>query len=135
MSQEQSLEKSTVKKSSNSSGLVNFLLEKILLAIISVFAIIPAVYYGSASWLQIVFIWLFVIVIGMLPASIILKSFTQKFFSTPKTKDNQPTPIIKNIFQRFAVVLVMLFVMLSSSVIGMRLFGQNFNIMLILILP
>ncbi len=127
MSQEQSLEKSTVKKSSNNSnGLVNFLLEKILLTIISIFAIIPAVYYGSASWLQIVFIWLFVIVIAMLPGSIILKSLTQKFFPTPKTKDNQPTPIIKHIFQRFAVVLVMLFVMLSSSVIGMRLFGQSF---------
>lgn len=117
----------TAKKiSNNSSGLINFLLEKMLLATISIFAIIPAVYYGSASWLNIVFIWLLVIVLAMLPSSIILKSLTQKFLPISETKDKQSTPIIKHIFQRFVVVLVMLFVMLSASVIGMRLFGQNF---------
>ncbi|MBN8723626.1 MAG: ankyrin repeat domain-containing protein [Acidobacteria bacterium] len=117
----------TAKKiSNNSSGLINFLLEKMLLATISTFAIIPAVYYGSASWLNIVFIWLLVIVLAMLPSSIILKSLTQKFLPISETKDKQSTPIIKHIFQRFVVVLVMLFVMLSASVIGMRLFGQNF---------
>lgn len=127
MSQKESFEKSTIKKSSNSSReLINFLLEKMLLAIISIFAIIPAVYYGSTGWLQIVFIWLFVIVIAMLPVSIILKSLIQKLFPISEVKNNPPTPIIKHILQRFAVVLVMLLIMLTSSVIGMRLFGQSF---------
>lgn len=127
MNQEQLRKNPTTKKSSSIlSNLTKFFLEKILLAIISIFAIIPAIYYGSASWLNIVFIWLLVIVLAMLPSNIILKSLIQKFSPSPETKDNQPTPIIKHIFQRFAVVLVMLFVMLTSSVIGMRLFGQSF---------
>lgn len=102
---------------------LELVLNNLGLGIVSIFAIIPALYFGVPSWLKVVYIWAPLTVIAFSLVKLTLSLVTKKYLII---KEKQPTKAsIGFVLQRFVAVTITVVVMISSGIIGTRCFGKN----------